>query len=114
MSGDPYRGHRFPKEIISYAVWFSPENPEPVGWPGCSAPAYGLSGGLQGNGVPQPFQSLHETFGQPLSIKAVEVIIAQVVERLPCPQERVASDQQCVCHSDNGSLFSLPHNHPVV
>ena len=22
MSGDPYRGHRFPREIISYAVWF--------------------------------------------------------------------------------------------
>lgn len=22
MSGDPYRGHRFPGEIISYAVWF--------------------------------------------------------------------------------------------
>ena len=22
MSGNPYRGHRFPREIISYAVWF--------------------------------------------------------------------------------------------
>src|SRR3954451_23132198 len=22
MSVDPYRGHRFPREIISYAVWF--------------------------------------------------------------------------------------------
>ena len=22
MSGNPYRGHRFPKEILSYAVWF--------------------------------------------------------------------------------------------
>ena len=22
MSGNPYRGHRFPREIISYAIWF--------------------------------------------------------------------------------------------
>ena len=22
MSDNPYRGHRFPREIISYAVWF--------------------------------------------------------------------------------------------
>ena len=22
MSGNPYRGYRFPKEIISYCVWF--------------------------------------------------------------------------------------------